>query len=197
MEWFGNKSPQFLKASKTLVDIFMKTLVKINIFFLMLVINASAQTMSSLISDSEIKELITSEIEKKDDNSERIKKVKPKIIEWSLWAEIAGISSGYIKSKTESVNDIFTNADFEYMSQQIKAEKKTVWGLNLKKGKLKANSKNNYYLYSIPLYDKTHEKAIFIKDYTCGRHCGKTTIEVYIKTENVWKFYKSVFLFES
>ena len=67
----------------------------------------------------------------------------------------------------------------------------------LEKGKIKENPKNKYYLYSIPLFDQKHEKALIIKDYSCGSLCGKTTIEIYIKTENSWKFYKSVFLLES
>ena len=175
----------------------MKLCVKITFLFLILTVNVKAQTFSSLIKDSEIKEIIKLDIDKEDTNSKGGKNVKKELLDWKSWVSIIGINSGYIKSKRDSINQLFTESDFDYMKEQIKAEKDTVWNLSLEKGKIKENPKNKYYLYSIPLFDQKREKALIIKDYSCGSLCGKTTIEIYIKTENSWKFYKSVFLLES
>lgn len=186
-----------------------KTLLYIILLFVF-ALNANSQTYSNIIKDKEIENLLLWDIDNtvkySEDQKLWKKKIKETIIPWNeaLIQHMSGnppYDFGYqmteLIKKFKKTNELFSELDFEYMKMQFDNELTKDWKLKCKKGKLIENPKNNYYSYSIPLFDKTHSKAIIYKEFFCGSVCAYGTVEIYVKSENEWKLFESVFLWMS
>ncbi len=176
-----------------------------------------SQTHSQVVDDEIIHELIIHEIDNSPKNrSDKIfgkKRINSRQILWSE-AIISILSENSIdtfefqfealvqrdrniKSEFKKIDELFDSEDITYLREQFENEIVNSWNFKAKKVTIKKNPRNNFYSYSIPLFDKEFQTAIIYKEFYCGSLCAYGTVEVYQKNNGKWKHYKSISLWIS
>ena len=191
-----------------------RQLILILTFFLICHVSYS-QRHSKIVNDEIIQELIIIDIDNSPkDRSDKIgkKRINNGRIFWtqaiiSIFSENSNdtfehqfealIQSERNNSELKKISELFDNHDIKFLKEQFENEIRNPWIFKAKKGTLKKNPKNNFYSYSIPLFDIEFETAIIYKEFFCGSLCAYGTVEVYRKDKGKWKHYKSIALWIS
>ena len=189
--------------------------INIIIFLLFFLNHISSQTYNKFVSDNEILELIKWDISnvqkiEPDRIFFRKKIIKKRILWKNAILDLFNVKYDFehqMKSLIKNDDnrdttlfkliDIFDSSDFEYMKKQFDNELQNDWNFKSKKGRLVKYTRNNFYSYSIPLFNKAHTKAITYKEFYCGSVCAYGYVQVYFKTNNSWDLYKTILLWES
>ncbi len=177
------------------------------LFFSVIISKSFGQTYSNLISDKEIEELILLDIKISEKYEEEPKfgrkKVSNEIISLDLvikTLEFTFIDFGFdFREEQKQFGYLFQKESFEYYKEQAKNQIKNSWNLksNEAKAKFKNEFSNNYYNYSIPLFNKEKDIAIIYKTLFCGDLCGHGAIEIYKKSDDKWIYQTTISLWIS
>lgn len=95
------------------------------------------------------------------------------------------------------ISELFDKEDIPHLREQFENEIENSWKFKAKKGTIKKNPRNNFYSYSIPLFDREYKTAIIYKEFFCGSLCAYGTVEFYRKDNGKWIHYKSIALWIS
>lgn len=77
--------------------------------------------------------------------------------------------------------------DLSFMKSQYQTIKKTEWNFNHRKLKLKKKYRKNYFIYSIPIFNKDRTLAIMWRYKYCGSLCAYSELHIYEKKDDKWK----------
>lgn len=169
---------------------------------------------SNAISDSIVEKFIAWEIDNSEKNSEDQKiwkkRINQRVIPWeealidmiesaqfpnnfeNQFKQIIELDNSSNNGQLKTISELFSNEDVIFLKLQYEnARKKTEWSCKSRKGQIKKNPKNNFYSYSIPLFDKTKTIAILYKEFYCGSVCSYGYLNIYRKENGIWKLYKS------
>jgi len=173
----------------------MKSLILAHFILFITCLPTFGQTYSTIVTDIEIINFINSQAKgnySQKINSWKLEEVyQPDSVLGKLkpWKNLT-LSEKRINSFTYGVapllNDFLNITDFEFIKEQIAGLQVKEWQTvkEIKKTKKPEHSKDEYYIYSVPLFSKDKNYAILKTDFYCGNLCGWSCIEVYKKAEN-------------
>lgn len=168
------------------------------------------QTYSDIIPDEEIISFLTWEVNSTKGYSEEPllsfkRKISQKINSWdslnfikpdSLDEHDLLVIFSYLFRKSNNLDTIFTNEDKQYLFEQFKACKDSVWQSKIPKATIKSKKnkrRSNRYYYSIPLFSKDKTYLIINRTYYCGSLCAYGGYFIYRKLDNnSWELIKVV-----
>lgn len=172
---------------------------------------------SIIVSESIIENFIKWEIDNSERNSldnKNQKKISDKPILWkealidnfenlqnynsfeNKFKEIISIEKKYSSKKNDdlkNISELFDEKGIQFLKLQFENNSAPKsWNDIFDKAKVKRNPKNNYYSYTIPLFDKSFTTAILYKEFHCGSLCAYGYLNIYKKENGTWKLYKSL-----
>lgn len=179
--------------------------VFILLFFLIIISKSFGQTYSNLFSDKEIEEIILYDIKVSEKYEEEPKLGKKKISSEIIsldkviqTLEFTFIDFGFdLREEQKQFEYLFQKESFEYYKAQAKNQIKNNWNLKSNAAKFKNKFSNNYYNYSIPLFNKEKDIAIIYKTLFCGDLCGHGAIEIYKQFDDKWIYQATIGLWIS
>ncbi|WP_210489416.1 hypothetical protein [Rufibacter aurantiacus] len=168
------------------------------IFTLLLFISCLStfgQTYSSVVPDIEIINFIENQAKEKysqNINNWKLEEVyQPdsvlkKLKSWKTLTPSEKRNYSFNYGEAPLLADFLTKADFEFIKEQISGLKVNEWQ-TLKEFQKTNNSelkKEDYYIYSVPLFSKDRNYALRKTTFYCGNLCGWSCIELFKKAEN-------------
>jgi hypothetical protein len=154
------------------------------------------QNLSAEISDNEIINFISWEIQ----NSDNRKKIYYRIKSWTEknFKEEKDINKRdfdyrmtYLFKKENELNTIFTEKDIKYLQKQSNSIRTTEWKINFKNAKVSKRRKKTH-IYSIPLFSKDRKHVIIYKEFWRGLENSIGGYYIYQKIDGNWKLIKRV-----
>lgn len=203
-------SRQYLLIKYPLPD-FMRTPLILVSLLILISFKGSAQTYSTVIPDKEFHHFF---YELNSSKVIRIHKLDPEIFSWELSmmnitdSASQPFSFPFLKKDSEvyaTLNASFSPADCQFIQQQLRSIKDSVWNFSQLKGFVKADSAvyskifewsasgkkriGDYYLYkfSIPLFSLDRKAVMVYQHYYCGALCLTACLYLYKKDDKgVW-----------
>lgn len=194
----------------------MKIAIYITLSFITM-FKSYSQTYSNKILDSEIETFLKWEITDAIEQNQykRSKKIKlnAQLIPWqealigmlgsanvpntfeNQVNQIIQLENQYLKrfDSLPKFKAIFDIDDITYLKSQFEnSHQKAAWKFDFSNVRMKKRPHNNFYSYTIPLFNKAHTIAILYKEFYCGSLCASGTVKIYKKENGVWKLYKSI-----
>lgn len=188
------------------------------VIFLGLTSQMISQTYSGTISDSLIENFVIWEIDHSSKHPDESKlwnrKIAKKIIPWeealiSLLGS-AGFPNSFenqyqqLLSQDKSwtlrygndlkyISELLSESDIKFLKLQFDSNGKDAqWTFKTSKFNIKNNPRKNFYSYTIPLFNKSHNIAILYKEFFCGSACAEGRILIYVLENNHWRLYKDI-----
>ncbi len=88
--------------------------------------------------------------------------------------------------------ELLNDDDISYLKLQFENSIQNAnWKFEFPKSKIKKHPKNNFYSFTIPLFNESHSLAIVYKEFYCGSMCAYANLNIYKKENEIWKLYKS------
>lgn len=190
LELVGNRG--MLKGHSKNIE--MRLPLLIIVIGLILSHKAWSQTYSSVIDDGKISEFIQDEIDSKFSYSKKHerrwyhfrKRIKKSPTDWNLanwemrWeqSKIVDFHNKFF-FVIDSLKKYFTEADMLFLEQQYNAQRINDWSFKPKHCRVKKSYKIDFYEFTIPLFSKDFETAIFYNYYLCGSLCAYSGLWIY------------------
>ena len=168
----------------------------ITLLYLFCINPAYAQVFSSTISDAEIESVILSALQVESGKREGKIKVERSIVDWK---EILNVNIDSFQNMNDGVDpdaggiqELFTEADYDYFRLQIKQQKRFDWTLPGKSIKIVGDCSHECYRYALPLFNVSRNVAIIYKEEIYSSMAGCGIISAYTFNNNQWELSKSI-----
>ncbi|QNF34213.1 hypothetical protein HUW51_16340 [Adhaeribacter swui] len=173
----------------------MKNLILTQLLLLITCLSTFGQTYSSIIDDIEITAFIHNQAKGKYNqkiNNWKLEEVyQPdsvlkKLGSWKTLTPSEKRNYSFNYGEAPLLADFLTRADFEFIKEQISGLKVKEWQTvkEFQKTKNSEHNKDEYYIYSVPLFSKDRNYALMKTELYCGNLCGWSCVELFKKIEN-------------
>ncbi|MFT4224336.1 hypothetical protein [Dysgonomonas sp.] len=183
--------------------IFLLIIGLLNITFI------TGQTYSSIVSDKEICDFLTwmsyNDKRHKPEPKPKNRQIYYKILKWDINNFIPkdstlinkykfDVDQMYIYTRRAKTDTIFDKEDRNFILEQFKAVKDSIWHNKFTNTKLLKNkSQTNSYYYSIPLFSLDKKYVIIHKQFYCGSLCAYGGYYLYRKVdEDNWEYVTTI-----
>ncbi len=170
---------------------------------------AFGQTYSSIINDKEIYDFLTwmsyNDNRHKEEPNPKKKRIYYKILNWDITNFIPkdstlinkykfDIDEKYIYTRRAKTDTLFKKEDKNFIFEQFKAIKDSIWHEKFTESKLIKNKNNsNRYYYSIPLFSIDRKYVVIHRQFYCGNLCAYGGYYLYRKIDDdVWEYVATI-----